>query len=651
MMTTADKDILEQLERLRNPDSSVKRDAIEFLTGIRDERVIYPLIKALQDEDQGVQQAAIDALIAYKDEVTVYNVLPLLFNDRVAVRNMAQEILEKIGETGIDLLGEHIKVKDEDVKKMISDILGKLNRPEVIPLLLEMLKDPNLNVRSSAAEGLGRIGDSTVMESLINLLNDDEWVAFFAVVALGRIGNKRSIRPLTGLIKSGNIELQIASIEAIGQIGGDKAIESLLDSLDSLRPESLNAAIGSILRLTHGNIEKLIERYGNDRAFDYLAEAVNDIDIDESEVKRDFILAFSLITNPKSSVYILKLISDTDTDTDNAAIVQVTMDALTKLKDEDLLIKSLQEENSARVLVSIRVLGMLKSSRAIQALKALFIDSDRDIQIEILHALSRIGGKDSTEFLVDMLSYGEGHVRSAAARGLGELTDTSSVESMLNRLEEEEYSDVVGEIVNALVKIEERHKDPSIIKGLTSNLSNSKSYVREAVLKAIGILGHLNSAELIKHMVSDENWRVRRACIETLSQLNAPGLLDVLITAGSDEKDEVRMLVAQLTGRYSKEKSIDILINLLTDRNDRIIYKAIEGLARLNAIKAIPYLIKLSQKGDLLIQKMSIWALGELSAREAEDTLKLAFNHKDEEIRDAAIDAYRKIRAVSNVII
>lgn len=649
MMSGTDKDILEQLERMRNPDSSVKRDAIEFLTGIRDQRIVYPLIKALQDEDQGVQQAAIDALIAYQDEVTVYNVLPLLFNDRVAVRNMAQEILEKIGEIGIDLLGEHIKVKDEDVRKMISDILGKLNRHEVIPLLLEMLKDQNLNVKSSAAEGLGRIGDSTVVESLINLLKDDEWVAIFAIIALGKIGDRRSIIPLTDLIKSGNIELQIASIEAIGQIGGDKAIESLLDAIDSLHPDSINAVIRSILRLTHGNIEKLIERYGNDRALDYLIEAVNDIDMNESEVKRDFIQAFSLIPDPKSSIYIMELISDTDID--NAAMLQITIDALTKLKDEDLLIRSLKETNSTRVIVSVRALGMLKTSMAIQTMKALFIDSDRNIQIEILQALSSIGGKSSIEFLVDMLSYGEGHVRSAAARGLGELTDVSSIGPLINSLEDEEYPDVVGELINALIKIEEKYKDPSIIKGLTSNLANRKSYIREAVLKAIGILGNLNSAELIKRMVSDENWRVRRACIETLSQLNAPGLLEVLITAASDEKDEVRMLVAQIAGRYSKENSIDILINFLSDRNDRIIYKAIEGLARLKAIKAIPYLIELAKKGDLLIQKMSIWALGELSAREAEDILKPAFNHKDEEIRDAAIEAYGKIRTVNNVII
>src|SRR3990170_3305636 len=82
--------------------------------------------------------------------------------------------------SGFNLLVAHIHDKDEDVRKMIADILGRLALPDAVPILIEMLKDPNDNVRSSAIEGLGRITDHSIVDNLLTLLDQDDWVAMFA---------------------------------------------------------------------------------------------------------------------------------------------------------------------------------------------------------------------------------------------------------------------------------------------------------------------------------------------------------------------------------------------------------------------------------------------------------------------------------------
>lgn len=451
MLLTSEKDILQQLQRMHDMDSAVRRDAIESLRGIKDDRVLYPLIKALQDENQGVQQAAMDTLMTFEDESAVYNLLPLLSDRRVYVRNMAREILEKIGSHGIGLFGPHIKDKDEDFRKMIADILGRINIPEARRLLIEMLRDPCSNIRSAAAVGLGNIGDSSAVEPLIDLLDDEEWVAFFAADALGRIGDKRAIRHLKGLIDSSNVDLQTGAIEAISRIGGEEAVDSLLEALDSVKPEVINMVIKGIVRLTHGSIERIIDRFGRDRLLEHLIEAMSNINMDEVDVKRDFVQAFSVIDNPKGSSYILKLISDVEMDDQDT--VQIAVETLERFGDEEALIGALKDEGNTSVVIAIRALGVLKSGKAVPDLIALFENADREIKIEVLHALGKIGGRDSLRFLIDMLSYGEGHIRGAAAHSLGIMAAPEAIEPLLNALEREEYNDVAKEIINSVTEI------------------------------------------------------------------------------------------------------------------------------------------------------------------------------------------------------
>lgn len=649
MLTVSDKEIALQMERMNDSDPFIRREAIGILTGIKDARVLYPLVKALQEEDQGIQQAAMDALIAFEDETAVYNVLPLLSDGRPYVRNLAREILDKIGVHGIGLFSLYFKDKDEDVRKMIADILGNIKRPEAVALLLEMLKDPCSNVRCSAAEGLGRIGDSSVVQPLIDLLIDEEWVALFAAGALGMIGDSRAVKPLIPLIASTNIEVQIMAIEALGHIGGEGAIEGLLGALNSASPEAMSTVIKGIVRLAHGDIGGLADRFGKEKIFGHLVHAIDDSDMEGPDVKINFIRAFSSIGSSGSSTHILKLVSEIEKE--NIDILEMAAGSLEILGEEDILIEALGNDTDTCVLIAIRVLGLLRSSRAVPDLIRLFREvNNRDVEIEILFALGMIGGSDSSDLLIEMVSQGEGHIRGAAARSLGIMAAPETAELLLDRIDEEEYHDVVEEIAKALIEITQRNSIPSLVESLASKLSSRKPYVREVILKGLGRLGWPKIIEHAKSMLNDESWRVRRACLETLGYLNAEGIIDILITAASDEKDEIRMIVAQMAVKYPEEKAADLFISLLSDRNSRIKYKAIEGLAKLKAAKAIPYLIEMAGKDEPSVQKASIWALGELAAGESEEILKSAVRHYNPEIRDVAIEAYRKIKVTDHVI-
>ena len=369
MISISEKEMLIYLEQMNENDSAIRLEAISMITGIKDGRLIYSLVKALQDDDLGIQQAAMDALVAYDDQAVVHNLIPLLADRRVSVKNMAQEILEKTGGSGLNLLVAHIHDKDEDVRKMIADILGKLELPDAVPVLIEMLKDPNDNVRSSAIEGLGRITDPSIVDNLITLLDQDDWVAMFAAESLGRIGDRKAVSPLVRILKSSNnIDFQVIAIDALSHIGGEDAVDGLLDVIDSVSPDIMDMVVMGIVTLTHGNISSLLDKFGREAFLGHLARIVDDTDITELESSMNIMQAFLAIGGGECSQHVLKLIEGFDKEYPD--LLNSAVEVLREVGDEDTLISTLRQGNDIRRSLN-KVLGMLKSQKAIPVLTGL----------------------------------------------------------------------------------------------------------------------------------------------------------------------------------------------------------------------------------------------------------------------------------------
>lgn len=642
-MTSYEQEILGFMEKISDNDSTIRCDAIRMVTGIKDGRILYPIIKSLQDDDLGVQQAAMDALICYDDEAAVYNLLPLIADQRVAVKNLAQEILEKIGGSGLRLLHAHIHDRDDDVRKMIADIIGRLELPEAVPVLIEMLKDPNDNVKCSAMEGLGRITDPSIVDHLINLLEQGDWITLFAVESLGRLGSSMTVQPLVKLIKSSqNIDVQCMAIDALSHIGGKESIAGLLEIIDFVKPEIKDIAVKGIVTMTKGDICSVVAAFGKKESIVHLARIADNVDISDPENIMNILQAFMSIGGSGCAKEVLKLIEVIDGE--NHDLLNKAVEVVKEVEDENTLINLLSHKNQTIRLVAIRVLGLIRSGKTIPALSQLFEEVERDLKKEILTAMGNIGGGKALRFISERLSYSDGHIRKSAVNALGSLASTEAIQPLLNRLHKEEYHDVISGVVCALIEIGRRNKSLELAEGLLTSLNSKNSVVREMVVKGLVELKWIDSSEHICGLLNDEDWRVRRACLEALSCMRNKGLIENLIIAAHDEKDEVRMIVAQLlSDNTDVSTATDVLIEMLEDNNDRIQFKAIEGLVRQNTPKAIPHIMRLAGSGNYTVRKYSIWALGELGAYESENILRLAASNEDQEIREAAVAAYNKL--------
>lgn len=95
-----------------------------------------------------------------------------------------------------------------------------------------LLGDPKLENRYLAVWALGMIGSEKAVDSLLQVVDDPEKIISLpAIMALERIGIKKALDKLIGLIQNGDESVKRYAAEAIGSIARDEAIDPLMNLL------------------------------------------------------------------------------------------------------------------------------------------------------------------------------------------------------------------------------------------------------------------------------------------------------------------------------------------------------------------------------------------------------------------------------------
>lgn len=136
-------------------------------------------------------------------------------------------------ETLIELLGD---THDVPEKCSIVSALGRFSEDRVVKLLIELLKDPNEDIRQSASESLGKIGAVDAVQSLVRLLNDpdrDITTKEAAAIALGKIGTDEAIKVLKDRAEKHKDDTRICAIKALSYIQRNDVVELLTKLLEN----------------------------------------------------------------------------------------------------------------------------------------------------------------------------------------------------------------------------------------------------------------------------------------------------------------------------------------------------------------------------------------------------------------------------------
>ncbi len=141
-------------------------------------------------------------------------------------RDRALESMKSFGEDLLDPALELLADPEADIRASALTVVGSFGDAKAVPALLPLLKDEDWWIRVSVAEILGQLKDSRGLPALIAALQDRE-ARWAAVEALGRIGDPQALPALAQLLKDPQPEVRIEVLLALRHFNHPKVLEAL----------------------------------------------------------------------------------------------------------------------------------------------------------------------------------------------------------------------------------------------------------------------------------------------------------------------------------------------------------------------------------------------------------------------------------------
>ena len=151
------------------------------------------------------------------------------------------------GRDDIPWVSQRLKSPSKYTRAASLAVLGRIGNPEAQAAIMSCVKDPEPLVRASAARALGQIGTLYACKELNSLLDDPSPIV--ASMAAWGLGKAASVDAVPALVKVARTrpageapalhisELyggpELVAVEALGRIGGPKAVEFLRECLGS----------------------------------------------------------------------------------------------------------------------------------------------------------------------------------------------------------------------------------------------------------------------------------------------------------------------------------------------------------------------------------------------------------------------------------
>jgi eukaryotic-like serine/threonine-protein kinase len=208
------------------------------------------LVGMLRDPEIEVQNKAVDVVVKANHPETIKYLVDVLKDENEYARRAAVEVLNVVGTSkSVKYLLEVIADSDWWVRTRAADALGKIGGPRVVDAVLALIKDENQDIRRAAIEILNQTKDERAVAQLIEATRDpDWWVSERAVDALAEIGSSKALPRFIDMLQ-GEAKSLPTVIRAIGKIGDQKSVESLLPLLARPENEIKVEAIAALAKL------------------------------------------------------------------------------------------------------------------------------------------------------------------------------------------------------------------------------------------------------------------------------------------------------------------------------------------------------------------------------------------------------------------
>ncbi|MEW6557433.1 MAG: HEAT repeat domain-containing protein [Elusimicrobiota bacterium] len=227
---TTKPDTSANIEKLKDKNWIIRRNAAITLGTEKNKKAVVPLINLLKDNNTEVRRCAAIAL----GEI----------GDKKAVPHLIKALNDTDGGMIIDSASS----------------LGKLNDPSAIDGLLKLLSDGRPVIRITGLKALFSFKDDIKISSaVISCINDEaEGVRILAIQQAASLKLKSAIPNLIKNLSDVNLKVKVETIKALGEIGDKSTIEPLKKILvtEDEIPEVIELIEQTISKLEESGVKK-----------------------------------------------------------------------------------------------------------------------------------------------------------------------------------------------------------------------------------------------------------------------------------------------------------------------------------------------------------------------------------------------------------
>ncbi len=204
----------------------------------------------LTDEDKGVRNAATMLILNNRNPKFPALVAKFVTSQNISVRNLAGEILIKLGSISVEPLINFNHENDNDTLKFIIDVLGLIGDERASLFIMEVISaTENDNVVLACLEALGNIRFEGAVEVMILFYDRNELYKPTLVEALGKIGSKTALDFLVTRFKDEDELTKYSILESLGTLGDINTFFFLLEQMMEISGTLVLPLITSIFTL------------------------------------------------------------------------------------------------------------------------------------------------------------------------------------------------------------------------------------------------------------------------------------------------------------------------------------------------------------------------------------------------------------------
>jgi HEAT repeat protein len=226
-----------------------------------DKLSIQTLLDDCSSDDPALQAEAVIELVDAQAYVAVPEIVKLLTSPDPSIRSSAAYALGYLGSHAVETVGPVLLNLLNDPEVIVrSDVVEALGGLHYIPAVehikYSLQNDNEPLVRASAAEALGEIGDNEALATLeLSLKDSDESVRAYTASSIGLVGTSQLVPKLETYLQSEHsLRVKAELLGAMYRLGATEHLNQLISLLDNADEHLATCILNLLTDLTERQV-------------------------------------------------------------------------------------------------------------------------------------------------------------------------------------------------------------------------------------------------------------------------------------------------------------------------------------------------------------------------------------------------------------